>query len=281
MKLGFQVSRYDVQPLPGRLKELAQRLEEAGFDSLWLMDHLFQIEELGPAEQDMLECYTALGFLAGVTSRLRLGAMVSSVTFRHPAVLMKAACTLDVLSSGRAWLGLGAGWYEREHQGLGIPFPATAERFERLEECLQVINLMKSGRVEPFLGKHYRLKEPICQPSTRVPVLVGGMGEQKTLRMVAQYADACNLFQGPEVGAKLEVLRRHCQALGRDFEGLAKTTLGVYVPGKRREFLRELQHLKELGVSLAVVGLLEPWNRAHLDELISVQRSLLESHSGP
>jgi F420-dependent oxidoreductase-like protein len=284
MRLGFQISRYDIADLPRRLVELAQRLEEAGLDSLWLMDHLFQIEELGPAEQDMLECYTALGFLAAVTSRLKLGAMVSSATFRHPAVLMKAACSLDALSGGRAWLGLGAGWYEREHRGLGIPFPSTAERFERLEETLQIVEHLAGGQALPFRGKYYQLEEPICRPGRKLPLLIGGMGERKTLRLVAQYGQACNFFQGAgaaEIARKIAVLRQHCERLGRDPDQIEVTTLGVYQPGRQLEFLRELEQLRELGVSLAVVGLLDPWNAAHLQELLTVQRSLGVPHSGP
>ena len=277
MKLGFQISHYAVDGLPRRLSQLARRLEGAGFDSLWLMDHLFQIEELGPADQPMLECYTALGFLAGVTSTLRLGAMVSSATFRPPAVLMKAACTLDELSDGRAWLGLGAGWYEREHRGLGIDFPSTLQRFERLEETLQVVRRMLDGDRSPFRGKHYQLEEPICQPRRKLPVLVGGMGERRTLSLVARYADACNLYQGGQVAHKLNVLRQHCQLAGRAYESLVKTTLGVYVPDRRSEFLRELAHMRDLGVDLAVVGVLDPWDEDLIDELISVQRSLQSS----
>lgn len=284
MRLGFQISRYDIEDLPRRLVELAQRLEGAGFDSLWLMDHFFQIEALGPAEQDMLECYTALGFLAGVTSRLKLGAMVSSVTFRHPAMLMKAACTLDVLSGGRAWLGLGTGWYEREHRGLGIPFPPIAERFERLEETLKIVEHLGNGEASPYRGKYYHLEEPICRPGRKLPLLIGGMGERKTLRLVAQYGQACNFFQAAgaaEIARKLAVLRQHCERLGRDPAEIEVTTLGVYAPGRKVEFLRELRQLRALGVQLAVVGLLDPWNAGHLEELVSVQRSLQESHSGP
>lgn len=174
MKFGFQPSGYQVPDLPRRLAELAQRLEKEGFDSFWVMDHLFQIEGLGPPDEAMLEAYTTLGYLAGVTRRLSLGAMVSSVTFRHPGLLIKMATTLDALSGGRAWLGLGTGWFEREHRGLGIPFPAMSERFERLEEVLQILQDLE----QPFLGKHYQLAEPIFRPWGRLPILVGGMGKR-------------------------------------------------------------------------------------------------------
>ncbi len=269
MKFGFQLAGYAVPDLPGRLSELVRRLEEAEFESFWLMDHLFQIEALGPAHEDMLEAYTTLGFLAGVTHRIQLGAMVSSVTFRYPGVLIKMAISLDVLSGGRSWLGLGAGWFEREHLGLGIPFPSVCERFERLEETLQI--LQHTGR--PHHGKHYRLEEPVFRPLRRPPVLVGGMGEKKTLRLVARYAQACNFYQdaGPaEIAHKLEVLRGHCCAVGRDFQDIRKTTLGVYRPGRSREFCEELRRLKGLGIDTAVVGLLDPWNQAELGELFEV-----------
>lgn len=280
MRFGFQPSGYAVPDLPRRLCELARRLEVEGFDSLWLMDHLFQIEGLGPVEEDMLEAYTTLGFLAGVTTNLRLGAMVSSVTFRHPALLIKMAITLDVLCGGRSWLGVGAGWFEREHRGLGIPFPKAAERLERLEETLQI--LRHTGR--PHYGKYYRLEEPIFRPLRQPPVLVGGMGEKVTLRLVARYAQGCNFFQGAgvaEIAHKLEVLRGYCSELGRDYAAIRKTTLGVYVPGQRERFLRELVDLQALGIDLAVVGLLDPWNPQALEELIEVLRSFRDTYSGP
>lgn len=280
MKFGFQLARYAVPDVPGRLVDLAGKLEEAGFDSFWLMDHLFQIEALGPADEDMLEAYTTLGFLAGVTRQIKLGAMVTSVTFRHPGLLIKMAATLDVLSGGRSWLGLGAGWYEREHLGLGIPFPSVSERFERLEETLQI--LQYTGR--PHHGRHYRLEEPLFRPLRRPPVLIGGMGEKQTLRLVARYAQACNFYQdagSAEIAHKLEVLRGHCDVLGRDYEEICKTTLGVYTPGRSREFLDELRTLQGLGVDIAVVGVLEPWNQAALDELIEVLGYFRATYSGP
>ena len=280
MRFGFQPSGYNVPDLPRRLAGLAQRWEGEGFDSFWLMDHLFQIEGLGPPEEPMLEAYTALGYLAGVTSKLRLGAMVSSVTFRHPSVMIKMAGTLDALSGGRAWLGLGTGWFEREHRGLGIRFGTTAERFERLEEVLQVLQ----DPDKPFLGKHYQLPEPIFRPWRRLPTLVGGMGEKKTLRLVARYAQGCNFFQGAgaaEIAHKLEVLRGYCSELGRDFSAIEKTTLGIYVPGQRQQFLEELRALQSLGIGTAVIGLVDPWNEAAVDELIAVLRSFRATNSGP
>ncbi|MBN9419383.1 MAG: TIGR03560 family F420-dependent LLM class oxidoreductase [Candidatus Eremiobacteraeota bacterium] len=280
MRFGFQLSRYAVPELPRRLSELVRRLEGEGVDSFWLMDHLFQIEELGPAEEDMLEAFTTLGFLAGLTSRIELGVMVASVTFRPPGVLLKMAHSLDLLCGGRSWLGLGAGWYEREHRGLGIPFPRLSERFERLEEVLRILQQPERS----FAGRHYQLQDPLFRPSRRPPVLVGGMGERRTLPLVARYADACNFFQGigpAEIARKLEVLRGHCSEVGRDFATLQKTTLGVYRPGQKRAFLEELRALQALGVDTAVVGLLDPWDGAAVSELLAVLGYFRQSYSGP
>ncbi|MBX3169901.1 MAG: LLM class F420-dependent oxidoreductase [Candidatus Eremiobacteraeota bacterium] len=280
MKFGFQLARYAVPQLPQRLADLAQRLEASVFDSFWLMDHLFQIEALGPVEEDMLEAYTTLGFLAGVTRKIQLGAMVTSVTFRHPGLLIKMAATLDVLSGGRSWLGLGAGWFEREHRGLGIPFPNVSERFERLEETLQI--LQHSGR--PHYGKYYRLEEPLFRPLRKPPVLIGGMGEKRTLRLVARYAQAGNFYQAAglaEITHKLAVLRRHCSEVGRDYGEIEKTTLGVFTPGQKRPFLEELRALQSIGIGTAVVGVLEPWNAAAVGELIEVLKYFRDTYSGP
>jgi F420-dependent oxidoreductase-like protein len=184
----------------------------------------------------MLEGYAALAYVAGITERISLGTLVTGVTYRHPGILVKTVTTLDVLSGGRAWLGIGAGWYEREHLGLGVPFLPTAERFERLEETLQIANQMWSGEVGPYDGKHYQLAETLNRPMPlsrpHPPILIGGGGEQKTLRLVAQYADACNLFSDPsEEGMaglqhKLDVLRSHCEAVGRPYEVIEKTVIG-------------------------------------------------------
>jgi F420-dependent oxidoreductase-like protein len=226
---------------PG-LADMARRAEEAGFASLWVMDHFVQLPRHGAIDEAMLEGYAALAYAAGVTGRIKLGTMVAGVTYRHPGVLVKTVTTLDVLSGGRAYFGVGAAWFEREHAGLGVPFPPLAERFERLEETLQIAHQMWSGRVEPFAGKHYRLAEPLCRPlpvSRPHPlILVGGGGERKTLRLVARYADACNfgLFDHPPdlsapaaletVRHKLAVLRGHCEAEGRPYEAIEKTVLG-------------------------------------------------------
>lgn len=196
------------------------------------MDHYFQIDRMGAAEDPMLEGYTTLGFLAANTSSVQLGLLVTGVTYRHPGLLAKVVSTLDVLSGGRAALGIGAAWYEREHRGLGVPLPPLTERFARLEEVLQLCRQMWDPRNNgPFRGRYYQLDETLCSPSPlsvpSPPVLVGGSGEQKTLRLVAQYADACNLLPAsPEVVAhKLDVLRRHCDDVGRDYSAIRKTIL--------------------------------------------------------
>jgi F420-dependent oxidoreductase-like protein len=211
----------------------------------------------------MLEGYTTLGYLAGQTSQVTLGLLVTGVTYRHPGLLAKAVATLDVLSGGRAQLGIGAAWYEREHHGLGVPFPPVPERFERLEETLQICRQMWGEDDGPFEGNHYRLAETICNPRPlrRVPILIGGTGEKKTLRLVAQYADACNLFDGgPDMLAgKLEVLKRHCENVGRDYSTIAKTVLAMADPlADVDAFLRTMSAYAQLGISKVWVGSREP-----------------------
>ena len=193
------------ETLAATLAGVARAADQGGVTTLTMMDHWFQMEDLGGPAEPMLEGYTSMGFLAGRTERVQLGLLVTGVTYRHPGLLAKVVTTLDVLSSGRALLGLGAAWYEREHRALGVPFPPVAERFERLEETIRICRQMWSDDDGPFEGEHYRLAETICTPSPvqagGPPLLVGGVGERKTLRLVAQYADACNLFDlGPEGG---------------------------------------------------------------------------------
>jgi F420-dependent oxidoreductase-like protein len=215
------------------LSEAALAAEAAGMTSFLLMDHYFFLEWQGPIDDPVLEGYTTLGFLAGRTERLQLGLLVTGVTYRYPGLLAKIIATLDVLSGGRALLGIGAAWHEREHQGLGVPFPPLAERFERLEETIQICLQMWSGDNGPYAGRHYHLAETICSPlplqHPRPPILVGGSGERKTLRLVAQYADACNLFATgvEDVRHKLDVLKRHCDHLGRDYDSIEKTIMAV------------------------------------------------------
>jgi F420-dependent oxidoreductase-like protein len=214
----------------------------------------------------MLEGYSALAFLAAATRSVSLGTLVTGVTYRHPGVLVKTVTTLDVLSGGRAVLGIGAAWFEREHAGLGVPFPPLRERFERLEEALRIAKQMWSGTVAPFEGRHYRLAETLCVPRPlrrpHPPILIGGMGEKRTLRLVARYADACNLFSyggAAEVGRKLDVLRRHCDAEKRDFATIERTTLGTLqlAPGKQTpaDVIHDLGALAKVGVQQAIVNL--------------------------
>ncbi|HMQ32574.1 MAG TPA: LLM class F420-dependent oxidoreductase, partial [Chloroflexaceae bacterium] len=204
MRIGLQIIRFDwpgaPQNIGERLGEIASSADEAGFASLWVMDHFFQISFSGPPEEPMLEGYTAAAHLAAHSRRARVGVLVGGVQYRHPGILLKTATTLDVLSGGRAYLGLGAGWFEAESRGLGAPFPPLGERFEQLEETLQIAQQMWRDVDSPFRGRHYQLERPLCRPQPlsrpRPPILVGGEGERKTLRLVAQYADACNLFAG-------------------------------------------------------------------------------------
>ena len=226
------------------------------------MDHFFQIQNVGQVDEPMLEGYSALSYIAALTERALLGTMVTGVIYRHPGILVKTVSTLDVLSGGRAYFGIGAAWNERESRGLGVPFPPIKERFERLEEALQITNQMWSGQVAAFHGKHYQLEETLCIPQPlsqpHPPILIGGSGEKKTLRLVAQYADACNLFAfaGPDViRAKLEVLKRHCEKVGRPYEQIERTALwatnlgpGGVTPAQVIEFCRGMasagvQHL--------------------------------------
>ncbi len=229
--------------------------------TLSFMDHFFQMDRMAPAEDPMLEGYTALGFVAGCTERLRLRLLVTGVTYRHPGLLAKTVTTLDVVSAGRAELGLGAAWYEREHRGLGVPFPPTAERFERLEETIRICLQMWSDDDGGFHGQHYRLEETLCRPrpvsSPRPRILIGGGGERKTLRLVAQYADACNFFGEPaEVAHKIDVLRRHCESVGRDPGDIEVTALlrNVAPDAGPDDALRAAEAYAEVGVSTVVAG---------------------------
>ena len=235
MKISFQLVRFNWTnhaSFGKTLASIAQAVEQGGFDTLWVIDHFFQMEGAGGAESPILEAYTALSYVAAITHRIRLGTLVTGAVYRHPGALIKTVTSLDVLSDGRAWLGIGAAWYEREARGLGLPFPPLAERFERLEETLAIAEQMWSGlaMVTPFEGKYYHLEEPINQPSAvsrpHPPILIGGEGEKKTLRLVAQYGDACNFDAriGPDgVRHKLNILRAHCEILGRDFNTIEKT----------------------------------------------------------
>jgi alkanesulfonate monooxygenase len=265
MKLGLQIPTFSwaggPPELGRRLTEIVRTAEDVGYGSVWVMDHFFQIPYEGPVEADMLEAYTALGFVAANTSRVKLGTMVTGVTYRHPGILVKQVTSLDVLSGGRAWMGIGAAWYEREHRGLGVPFPPLRERFERLEETLRIALQMWSDNDGPYEGKHYRLTEtlnsPQCLTRPHPPILIGGGGERRTLRLVARYADACNLFGDPgTIRHKLEVLRGHCAAEGRNYDGIEKTVqFGIDI-GKdgsaAGQVGEQLAALAEAGVQTAI-----------------------------
>ena len=276
MKIGLQIPNFTwtggAAVIGRRLAQIARAADEAGFASLWVMDHFFQIGDraralgLGPAEDEMLEAYSTLSFLAGHTSRVKLGALVTGVVYRHPGLLVKTVSTLDVLSGGRAYLGIGAAWFEREARGLGLPFPPLAERFARLEETLQITRQMWSDNNGPYQGHYYQLAETLNspQPLTRPhpPILIGGAGEKKTLRLVARYANACNLFEmmGLEtLRAKLEALRRHCEAEGRDYAEIEKTTLGtVHLAAGQQtpaDIIAHGRELAALGVQHAIFNM--------------------------
>ena len=263
MKIGIHLPRltYPGGPptLAADLAKIAQTAEAAGVDRISVMDHVWQIAVHGPAEHDMLEAYTTLGFLAAQTSRVKLLTLVTGVTYRDPGLLAKMVTTLDVLSGGRAMFGIGAAWNEEESRGLGLVFPPTAERFERLEETLQICLQMWSDDEGPYIGTHYQLERTlnVPQPLTRPhpPILIGGGGEKKTLRLVAKYAQACNLFGGPDVAHKLQVLREHCEREGRPYEEIEKTVTFPFDPGPDGEgvdqILSDLRGLADLGVQVA------------------------------
>jgi len=265
MRVGIHLMRFDsVEParLRQELADTAGAAEAAGVSWISVMDHFFQMEPVGfPAEDPMLEAYTTLGYLAGLTSTAQLGVLVTGVTYRYPGLLAKTVATLDVLSGGRATLGIGAAWYDREHRALGVPFPPLAERFERLEETLQIAGQMWDPANEgPYEGKHYQLAETLCRPLPlkRPEILVGGGGERKTLRLVAQYADACNLFASSpdEVSHKLDVLRAHCADVGRDPADVRVTILHgseALIAGDVDAFVDQLRPYAALGVETVIL----------------------------
>ena len=264
MELGIHFANFTLPGGPAAigsiLSDTARAAEEGGCTTFTLMDHYFQMEEFADRREPMLEGYTALGFLAGRTERLTLSLLVTGVTYRHPGLLAKIVTTLDVVSGGRAQLGIGAAWYEREHLGYGVPFPPLSERFERLEETLQICHQMWSDDDGPYVGTHYRLEETICSPrpvsTPRPRILVGGSGEKKTLKLVARYADACNLFatDPTEVAHKLEVLDRHCADEERDPADIQRTILGMVDPLTDVDaFLASMEQYAAHGIQLVEV----------------------------
>ncbi|MFE9914019.1 LLM class F420-dependent oxidoreductase [Micromonospora sp. NPDC005553] len=261
MKLGLHYWNYSIPADPAAiaptLAQAATVAEQAGVASFTVMDHFFQMDAVFAAEEPMLEAYTTLGYVAAMTQRMTLGVLVTGVMYRYPGLLAKTVTTLDVLSGGRARLGIGASWYEREQLGLGVPVVPVAERFERLEETLRICLQMWSADDGPFNGQHYQLAETINSPQPlsrpRPPIMIGGGGEKKTLLLVARYADACNLFgRGgiDDIARKLDVLRGHCAAEGRDYDSIEKTVVASQAPLDDTDaFLAEVSAYAALGVS--------------------------------
>jgi F420-dependent oxidoreductase-like protein len=285
MRVSISVSDYTWPGGPAeigpRLGDLVRTADEAGVDTIWLPDHLIQADPRSSPDAEMLETYTTLGYIAAQTSRVRLGAMVTPVPYREPAVLVKAVTTLDVLSGGRAWFGVGAGYGEDEARTMGVPFPPVAERFERLTETLRIAFQMWAGDTEEFAGSHYRLTRPINSPGAlqkpHPPVLIGGSGERKSLRLVAEYADACNLPDMPDGGAhirrKLEVLARHCEDVGRPFGDIDKTASTRFIDGESTaDFVARCQVLADLGMTHVI--LFYPWTVEALTTLGTLIRAV-------
>ncbi len=243
MRVSISLSDYPTEDIRGRLGELARAADEAGVDTIWLPDHLIQANPWSRPEAEILETYTTLGYIAAVTSRVRLGAMVTPVSYRFPAAVVKAVTTVDVLSGGRAWFGIGAGYSEDEAARMGLPFPAVSTRFEQLDEALRIALQMWSGDETAFDGSHYQLTQPINSPQSvqrpHPPILIGGVGEKKTFRLVAKYADACNLSDKPDQGAtirrKLSILSQHCDTVGRPFDAIEKTVSTRFIEGESPE----------------------------------------------
>jgi F420-dependent oxidoreductase-like protein len=263
LDLGIHVADFTWSGGPAKLAPtlvtLANTAESAGVARMTVMDHVWQIHVIGPPEHEMLEAYTTLGFLAAHTKRVRLQALVTGVVYREPGLLAKIVTTLDVLSGGRAALGIGAAWNDEESRGLGLPFPPIAERFERLEETLRICLQMWSDEDGAFEGEHYQLGRTLNSPQSLTrphpPIMIGGSGERKTLRLVAKYADACNLFT-VDAERKLDVLRGHCEREGRDYESIEKTaTLGIRTDASPAELLEQLRALHDLGFTFAYVSI--------------------------
>ena len=286
MKLGLQIDSFTwpggPEAIGPMLARITRQADDLGFDSIWVMDHFFQIRGVGRPEEPMLEGMTALGYMAAHSSRARLGLMVGGVHYRHPGLWVKATTTLDVLSGGRAWLGIGAAWNAEESHGLAFPFPPLGERFELLEETLQIAHAMfegERGSEGTFDGRHYHATRLLNSPQSlsrpRIPIMVGGGGEKKTLRLVAQYADACNVFGSPEaIARKYAILDRHCEAVGRDPDEIERTTLqdvrisrdgrsGTASPG---QVVDHFGDLSDVGVQHVIVSL----DRVHVPDQLDL-----------
>ena len=270
MKLGLQIPSFTwpggAEQIPSTLVRIGQAAEEAGFTSLWVMDHFFQIEMIGKADEPMLEGYSVLNCLASATRRIRLGTLVTGVIYRYPGILIKTVTTLDVLSGGRAYFGVGTGWYEHEAKALGVPFPPLKERFDRLEETVQIALQMWSGKIQSYDGKHYHLAQTLNVPQLLTkphpPIMIGGAGEKRTLPLVAKYADACNLYafeNTDALRAKLEVLHHNCDAIGRPFEEIERTAIGALDlrPGQvsARDAIEYCSRISDAGIQHFIVSL--------------------------
>jgi F420-dependent oxidoreductase-like protein len=260
MKIGLQIPHFrpsTPETMRGWLMETVQTVDRGGFDSLWVMDHFFQLGRwLGEPETEMIEGYTTLGFFAGITEKVKIGLLVGGVIYRHPALVIKMVSTLDVLSGGRSYFGIGAAWYEHETKSLGMRFPPTSERFEQLEEILQIAKHMWSGDTSAFEGKHFKLPYPVNNPQPLIkphpPIMIGGMGPKKTLRFVAKYGDACNFFGAAEnevLKDRLEILKGHCRDVNRPYEEIEKTVLQTtdLEEGNVQEVIKRGMELREIG----------------------------------
>ncbi len=275
MHIGFQITKFNYPNTHHHLAEMAQMVDEGGFYSLWVMDHFFQMEFVGGPDEEMLEAYTTLAYLAAHTNRVKLGALVTGVVYRQPGFLVKQIGTLDVLSNGRAYLGIGAAWYDREAVGLGFPFPPLKDRFEQLEETLKIVHQMWRGDRTPIEGQHYTLAEPINNPMPisrpHPPLMIGGGGEKKTLRLVAQYADTTNLFAiGPDaVQAKLDILRGHCDDVERDYDTIEKSLLSTADFSNGAEgIIQFCRDYAAVGISHAIFNLDDYTNLSQIETFI-------------
>jgi F420-dependent oxidoreductase-like protein len=276
VQIGIQIPDYTrpegAATLGPALATVARTADDAGFDSIAVMDHFFQIRGVGPVENDMLEAYTTLGFLAAHSTRAKLLTVVTGVHYRTAGLLAKTVTTLDVLSGGRAWLGIGAAWNEEESVGLGFGFPPVATRFQMLEETLQVCLQMWSGDESPYIGRHYQLDRPLNVPQAlskpHPPIMIGGGGEKKTLRLVAKYADACNLFATPDLAHKLDVLREHCEREGRDYDSITKTAYYRFDLSQGvNKVLDDLKNLHDLGFQAALGQVVDVWSIRPLETI--------------
>ncbi len=271
MKIGLQIPDFTwpggAEEIGPTLVKIARTADQGGFDLIGVMDHFFQISSIGLAEREMLEAYTTLGYLAANTSRARLITIVTGAVYRYPGVLAKIVTTLDVLSGGRAMLGIGAAWNEQEAKALGIPFPPVPERFDWLEDTLRLCLQMWKGDESRLVGKKFVFERPLNSPQSLTrphpPIMIGGMGEQKTLRLVAKYADACNLFPTPEVQHKLDVLKRHCEREKRNYDEIEKTSMFRFDVGERGEnvgpIVDQLRRISQMGFTTVMGGVKDVW----------------------